>query len=188
MSFIESEKHSNSELVSMAEKGDVAAYGCLYDRYMDQIFRYIYFRVNNQQETEDMVEIVFLKTFEQIKHQQLKIEKFKSWLYRTANNLVTDHYRTRKIPVSFEEVILSASSESLPESVVQDREIHLQLRTVIEMLEPDMQQVIVCRFVNGLSHEETAQIIGIKANYLRVLQYRALQKLRKLLKENGNHG
>jgi hypothetical protein len=76
MSIVELEKPTDSELISRTEKGDVSAYGCLYDRYVEQIFRYIYFRVNNQQETEDMVETVFLKTFEQIKHKRLKIEKF----------------------------------------------------------------------------------------------------------------
>jgi RNA polymerase sigma-70 factor, ECF subfamily len=186
--MVEPERRSDSELVSMAEKGDITAYGCLYDRYIDQIFRYIYFRVNDRQETEDMVEIVFLKTFEQMKHRRLKIGNIKSWLYRTAHNIVTDHYRTRKYSLSFEEVTLTGSPESLPESVMLVKEDHDRLRKVLEMLDPEMQQVIVCRFVNGLSHEETAQITGVKENYLRVLQYRALQKLRKLLVEVEDHG
>jgi RNA polymerase sigma-70 factor, ECF subfamily len=188
MSIIELEKPTDSELVSRTEKGEVIAYGCLYDRYVEQIFRYIYFRVNNQQETEDMVETVFLKTFEQIKHKRLKIEKFKPWLYRTANNLVIDHYRTRKEFLGFDQLGLTSNNDDLPETTLLDEENHHQLRRAFQMLKPEMQQVIACRFVNRLSHEETAQIMGVKVEYLRVLQYRALKKLRMLLEEIDGYG
>jgi RNA polymerase sigma-70 factor, ECF subfamily len=187
MSILELEKVSDFELIERVAKGDVAAYGRLYDRYVEQIYRFIYFRVNSRQETEDIVEVVFLKTFEQVKYKGLKIEKLKPWLYRTANNLVIDYYRSRKELLDLEQADTLSNPENVPESIMIEKQEHYQLWKALETLEPKMQQVIIYRFVNRLSHEETAQIMELKVEYLRVLQYRALQKLRKVLEEKEQH-
>jgi RNA polymerase sigma-70 factor, ECF subfamily len=170
-------------LVARAGEGDASAYGCLYDRYIDQIYRYVYFRVRNQVEAEDLTELTFLKTFELIQQDRNKIVYFKAWIYRTAHNLVIDHYRTRKNPAALEEALHVHDPDPLPETVVIEGEAGALLHRVIGMLEAVHQQVITCRFINGFSYEETAQIMGIKSGNVGVLQYRALQKLRSLLRK-----
>ena len=90
-----SDQHDN-ELVARASQGDRDAFGDLYERYLDAIFRYIYYRVNHQQDAEDLTELVFLKAWQNIASCYEKKATFKSWVYRIAHNSIIDHYRTRK--------------------------------------------------------------------------------------------
>lgn len=177
---------SDQELVERAGKGDATAYGCLYDRYIDQIYRYVYFRVRNQAEAEDLTEQAFLKTFELVRQDGSKIVYFKAWIYRTAHNLVIDHYRTRKQPASLEEAADLRDPEPLPEMAVEKGEDDALLHHLIGMLDDIYQQVITCRFFHGFSYEETAQFLGLKPGNVGVIQYRALQKLRALLRDKGS--
>jgi RNA polymerase sigma-70 factor, ECF subfamily len=87
---------SGQALVELAGNGDISAYGVLYDRYINLIYRYVYFRVTSQLDAEDLTENAFLKTFELIKHDRSKIDYFKGWIYRTAHNLVINFYRSRR--------------------------------------------------------------------------------------------
>lgn len=176
---------SDSELVNLARKGDKSAYGCLYERYIDQIYRYIFYRVSNQKDAEDLTEMVFLKTFEKIQEKPIVIENFRAWIYRSAQNLVIDHYRTSKNTTSLDEIVSIEDSRPQPESMVTKNENKTGLHKAINMLSKVHQQVILCRFINGLSCEETAEIVGVKPGNVRVIQLRALQKMRSLLHKEG---
>jgi RNA polymerase sigma-70 factor, ECF subfamily len=178
---------SDQVLVGRAGEGDASAYGCLYDRYIDQIYRYVYFRVRNQAEAEDLTELTFLKTFELVQKDGDKIVYFKAWIYRTAHNLVIDHYRTRKNPADLDEAVNVHDPDPLPETAVIKGEEDVLLHRMVGKLEGIYQQVITCRFINGFSYEETAQIMGIKSSNVGVIQYRALKKLRSLLRKEGGH-
>lgn len=178
---------TDRELLARTAKGDTTAYGCLYDRYVDPIYRYIYFRLNNREESEDLVETAFLKTFEVIRQDPGKIDQIKPWLYRTAHNLVIDHYRTRKNHLPMDAVANKRDGKELPEMDVINGEEQSNLKRALEMLSPEQQQIVIFRFIHGLTHDETSEIMGLKASYLRVLQYRALQKLREILKELEVH-
>jgi RNA polymerase sigma-70 factor, ECF subfamily len=174
---------TDQELVELAGNGNISAYGCLYDRYINQIYRYVYFRLTSQMESEDLTEMVFLKTFEVIRQDRTKIDNFKAWIYRTAHNLIIDHYRLRKNLVPLEEAVRLHDPKPSPEMEILNGEEHIALQRVIAKLEGVSQQVITCRFINGLSYEETAQIMRMKPGNVRVIQFRALQKLRELLKK-----
>jgi RNA polymerase sigma-70 factor, ECF subfamily len=174
---------TDQELVTQVVQGNASAYGHLYDRYIEQIYRYIYFQTMNQHEAEDLTETAFLKTYEILKEDGSKITNFKAWLYRIAHNLVIDLYRSRSraVFVSLHEDM--HDSLPPPETTVLDKENYRDLFVALEKLDPQYRQVITCRFINGLSHDEVAQIMQLKPNHLRVIQFRALQKLRELLSE-----
>jgi RNA polymerase sigma-70 factor, ECF subfamily len=174
---------TDQELATKTVAGESAAYGCLYDRYVDQIYRYIYFRISHRQDAEDLTEAVFIKTYETIREKGRNIESIKSWFYQSAKNLVIDYYRTHKTSLPLDELTGMGDNQNSLESQLILEEGQRRLKKAVEMLQPLQQMIIVCRFVNRLSHEETAQIIGIKADSLRVLQHRALKKLRKILEE-----
>jgi RNA polymerase sigma-70 factor, ECF subfamily len=176
------------DLVARTVNGETTAYGAIYDRYFDQIYRFVYFRVSDQKDTEDLVEAVFLKTFQRLRTNRSQIDNIKAWLYRTASNLVIDYYRTRKETLPMEALQNTGDESHTPEASVIVMEEQKHLLAALDKLEPEQQKVIVLRFVSGLSYEETAQLLGIKINYLRVVQYRALQKLRQILKEGEPHG
>jgi RNA polymerase sigma-70 factor, ECF subfamily len=178
---------TDTELVKKTKQGMNSAYGELYDRYFKQLYRYIYFRVQNQEEAEDLTETVFLKTLESIHRRRGSIDNFQGWLFRTAHNLVIDHYRTEKNQVSIENISELKDNRRLPESQVQMQFDNVALAKAVATLSPEFQQVIACRFVSGMSHAETAKILGVNQGYLRVLQFRALKQLRIVLMREFDH-
>jgi RNA polymerase sigma-70 factor (ECF subfamily) len=180
---------SETELLRRAARGDKQAFGSLYELYLEPIYRYVYYRVGNHSDAEDLTEMVFLKAWEQLPRagKGAAVRNFRAWIYRIAHNLVVDRHRTRKPFTSLDQHDRLPAPVASPETLAEYTEQSAALQTAIAQLEPDHQQVIVLRFVNQLSHAETARILGKKEGHVRVLQYRALQKLRELLsKEYGD--
>jgi len=182
MSLFARSDYSDDELFQQTLRGDAGAYGRLYDRYVNQLYRYIYYRVGNCEEAEDLTETVFLRTWEAIKNGRVKKGDFRAWIYRAAHNQVIDHYRTRKQNVSLDDTMDMGDSEPHPEMIVQDRQMHEKLMEAMKKLEPELQQILTCRFINDMDHSEVSKIMGIREGYLRVLQYRALKKLNQILR------
>ena len=87
---------TETELVALAVRRDAAAFGRLYQIHLDSIYRYIYYRVANATEAEDLTEQVFLKAWEHLAGYDQRGLPFASWLYRMAHNLVVDYHRTRR--------------------------------------------------------------------------------------------
>jgi RNA polymerase sigma-70 factor, ECF subfamily len=171
---------TDQALLVRSLQGDANAFGDLYERYLDEIQRYIFYRVADRFDAEDLTETVFLKAWEALPRFKSSDVNLRAWLYRIAHNIVIDHYRTHK-PTTDLSTAKMSDSTLLPERQIQDRDEQKRLAAIIRTMDASLQQVIVCRFVNGLSHAETAQIMGIKEGHVRVLQLRALQKLRELL-------
>jgi len=173
---------SDSELVEQATKGDKEAFGNLYERYLDEIYRYIYFRVFNHQEAEDLTETVFLKAWEVLPKSRKRIKNFRAWLYRIAHNLVID-YRRKKSPEILEAEPPVREDLTKIGAVLEEKQESQTVMQALARLEFKYHQVIVMRFFNQMSHAEVAQALDIEEGHVRVLQYRGLQKLRQLIDE-----
>lgn len=178
-------------LISKAIKGNAKAFGVLYERHMNAIYRYIYFRVGDAEQAEDMTEDVFLKAWEALPKYRTREHPFTSWLYRIAHNLVVDYYRRNKTVEEMldSNLIVKEYPDPLPEEVVVERQNYKELVNAIKQLDDDEQEVIILRFVEGLSHKQVAQIIGKSEGASRVIQHRALAELTfKLNNGGGSHG
>lgn len=176
---------SPKQLLELASQGNKQAFGALYQVYFGEIYRYIYYRVYNHEEAEDLTEMVFLKTWEVLQQNQgnHKIENIRAWFYRAAHNRVIDHHRTKKDEQPIEYSI-KADQPSL-EAMISKEEESEYLAKLLKQLNPIQQQVIILRFINQMSHAETAEVLNKNEAHVRVLQYRALKKLRKIFeKEN----
>ena len=173
------ESRSDSDLVARAARGDREAFGDLYERYLDEIYRYLYYRVADQAQVEDMTEMVFLKAWEVLPGSCVPIRNIRAWLYRVAHNLVVDRYRTHKLTTSLDAAAHLQDGTPPPEVAVQKEQASERLAWMISQLRPQQQQVLLCRFVSELSHAETAEAMELEENHVRVLQYRALKALRK---------
>lgn len=179
--------HGNTEpvdslLLARAIQGDREAFGNLYERYLGEVQRYIFYRVTNRFDAEDLTETVFIKAWEALPRFESETVNLRAWLYRIAHNVVVDHYRIRKPADDLPDAQLQDVHPS-PEQQTQTQDEHQQLAVAIQTLDENLQKVVICRFVNGLSHAETAEVMGIKEGHVRVLQLRALQKLRRLLEK-----
>ncbi|MBS1250640.1 MAG: ECF RNA polymerase sigma factor SigW [Chloroflexi bacterium] len=176
-----------SELLAKAARGDRRAFGEFYELHRDEIYRYIFFRISkNQHIAEDLTGKVFLEAWESLhrkKRQKKTIKNLRAWIYRIAHNKIVDHYRTRKFPGSLEDHQEQFLLSDEVEYEVGQGLLSQVLAEGIDQLSPTYQQVIILRFINQVSHAEVAEILDIKEGHARVLQYRALKKLRRLIPE-----
>jgi len=170
-------------LVQKAKSGDPDAFARLYDAYVDRIYRYIYFRVSDDSTTEDLTSQVFLKAWEYLDRYQSGSSPYLAWLYTIARNLVIDYYRTKKETVDLDDAIHLSSNEPSPDEEVQSRFELQAMRDALQFLTDEQQQVLILRFIAGLSTENVASIMDKREGAIRALQMRALQSLSKYMME-----
>lgn len=173
---------SEDELVRRAVRGDAEAFGDLYMLNLDKIYRYVFYKVGNEREAEDLTEQVFLSAWEAIGRYRHKGYPFSSWLYRIAHNVVIDYYRTGKEEESLEAVSFTLADENpRPEELLTQKAEMSRLSEAIAQLPEKKQELIILRFVEGLSHTQVAQILGKSEGACRVIQHRALITLSEIL-------
>ncbi|HID65158.1 MAG TPA: sigma-70 family RNA polymerase sigma factor [Anaerolineae bacterium] len=170
-------------LVARAVAGDADAFGELYLLHIDAIYRYVYFRVGDASDAEDLTEQVFLKAWEALPGYRQRGNPFTSWLYRIAHNVVIDHHRRQKpvIPMPSPEKVDREGKHPPPLEQVIEAEEAAALAAAIVQLPEEQQQVIILRFVEGLNHAEVARIMNKSKGACRVIQHRALAALNRLL-------
>ncbi|MFQ6058725.1 MAG: sigma-70 family RNA polymerase sigma factor [Anaerolineae bacterium] len=173
------------ELIGRAKEYDPAAFAQIYERYYQGIYNYVYYRVGDPSLAEDLVADVFLKVMEGIESFTFRGVPFSAWLYRIANNLVIDYFRRqpRQPELALEEGQLAVEGgpvEALERSLTQE-----ELARALRGLTEDQRQVIILKFVDGLSNTEVAQILGKTEGAIKSLQHRALASLSRILGEVG---
>jgi RNA polymerase sigma-70 factor (ECF subfamily) len=173
---------TEEDLVIRAQQGDANAFGDLYERHLDKIYRYVFYRVGDVAEAEDVTETVFLKAWEALDRYRFRDIPFSAWLYRISHNAIIDRYRAQKdMLVSLESQPDLRDWADGPEDQLDALESSESLAWAISQLAPDYQQVLALRFVSGLSHGDTARIMSRSEEAVRVLQHRALRVLREQL-------
>jgi RNA polymerase sigma-70 factor, ECF subfamily len=180
---------TETELIERVIAGDRAAFGEMYTRYLDAIYRYIFFRVGNQNDAEDLTEIVFLKAWQgvrEFRYEQRDGLPFSCWLYKIAHHTLIDHLRKQKASPCDEELPCRDDELRLPQPIysLNDVEDASALAQAISKLSEAEQQIILLRFIEGLSHAEVAAILEKSEGACRMLQSRALVALYRQL--NGD--
>jgi RNA polymerase sigma-70 factor (ECF subfamily) len=177
---------AEARLVARARRGDREAFGDLYERHLAGLYRYVFYRVGDAHEAEDVTELVFLKAWQALDRYQPGGAPFRAWLYRIAHNTLIDRARTLRPPGDLNDDHADPNSEASPEQITAQREQRQTLAEALRQLEPAQQQVLLLRFVSELSHAETAQVMNRTEGAVRVLQHRALAALRRLLEGRLN--
>ena len=170
------------DIVARATKGDGDAFAQLYERHFKGIYRYIYLRLGNQFEAEDLTQEVFVKALEAISSYKWRDLPFASWLYRIAHNRVIDHVRKQskveKVPLEDDMTLISESNPAL----AAERELEIEeLISNIEKLSPAQREVISLRFGAELSVAEAAKALGKNEGTVKALQYNGIAALRKMM-------
>jgi len=178
-------------LVRAAQRGDTAAFGELYDQYVDMVFRYVYFRLNDRELAEDITSETFLRALRRISSVSYQGRDVGAWFITIARNIVLDHLKSSryKLEVVTDEVSDSgtapftgqAGTEAGPEQRAVRSATREALLTAIRDLGDDQRECIVLRFIQGLSLAETAQIMRRNEGAIKALQHRAVRKLAQLL-------
>jgi len=177
----------SSEIVRLVERAignDLQAFGELYSSYLDPIYRYVFYHVKDRMTAEDVTEEVFIKAWKGIRSCKGKEQTFSAWLYRIAHNHIVDYFRSRqkhfKAKYSTTEMDNTAEVDS-PETEVEAKLEWQELLERISYLPQNQKRVIILKFVEGLDNSEIARILGKRPGAIRVLQMRALAKLRRSL-------
>src|SRR5438094_2429202 len=175
-------KEEDAALAVRAAKGDPAAFGVLYDRHVSAVYRYVYYRVRDDAEAEDLTSDVFMKALRAIPRYEPR-QAFLAWLYRIARNAVIDRARRGKRQVSYEDALEHPTPDQIvdPDDLLLERAENSALRAALAKLTPLQQEVVVLRFLEGFSTQEVARIVGKREGTVRGIQFRAIGALRQLI-------
>jgi RNA polymerase sigma-70 factor (ECF subfamily) len=176
--------YEDASLIKEAKEGDVEAFGELYERYSESMFRFVYSQTSNRLDAEDLTADVFLRAWKSLPRYQERGFSFSAYLFRIARNVLIDNRRKRKpVDVVTEDEIMNFPDtiSSDPSALLSTKMQHRELVGILDQLREDYRTVLVLRFLNELSPEETSQVMGRSVGAVRVLQHRALTSLRKLI-------
>jgi RNA polymerase sigma-70 factor (ECF subfamily) len=159
--------------VARAKEGDEDALRFLYLRYADNVYGYVCSIVRDEHEAEDITQHIFAKLLTALGRYEPRVVPFSAWILRVAHNAAIDHMRARR-PVPCEEV--------RPRDLEDDtsgRERFADLRLALDELPPEQRDVIVLRFLVGLSPREIAERMGRSEDAVHGLQHRGRRRLRR---------
>lgn len=186
--------HEKTLLYRLTEDRDPEAFGELYDEYAPKIYRYLFFRVSTVAEAEDLTAEVFLKTWEYIQRQSgpeaTPIANFRAFLYRLARNVAIDFYRERaRREVSMDDEALAQVPEPEEKGALEQAARSSDMRQVeraLGELKDEYREVVILRYIEGLSTADIARILEKSKGAVRVTLHRALDALREEMEHISN--
>lgn len=185
---VSEEPESEAVLIERA-KHDPQAFGELYELYVDRIYNYIYYRVGNAEDAEDLTARVFQRMLKALPRYQDRGAPFASWLYRIAHNLVANHHRDkrRRPSLSIDDLPLMSNWREAPEQVVEQHDEERTLWQAINELSEDRRELLILKFGEGLSNAQIGGMMGRTEGAIKSLYHRTLISLREEL-ERRTHG
>ena len=179
--------YNEEQVLARASQGDRDAFGILYERHVDRIYNYVYYRTGNEHDAEDLTARVFQRAMNHIRNYTDRGVPFSAWLYRIAHNLVANWHRdrSRKQEIPLNDVPVLQSRGDHPERNLihsQEQEALLQL---IRRLPPERQNLLILKFVENLSNAEIGKIMGRSEGAVKSLYHRTLLALRDQM-DDGN--
>lgn len=188
---------NDEEALALVTQGEKEAFGILYDRYIERIYNYIYYRTGNQHDAEDLTARVFIRALRHIENYTDRGVPFSAWLYRIAHNLVANWHRdnSRKQELPLDDGFPMNADHDHPERALMQNEEQDALQWVISRMPDDRQQLLVLKFVEHLSNAEIGVIMERTEGAVKSLYHRTLLSLRDelnqdlsgLFHKNGDH-
>ncbi len=170
----------DAALVARA-RADPAAFGALYERYLDRIYAYLRARASTPEEAADLTQHVFLHAFDALDGYRLRRASFATWLFRIARNAATDAHRRRKETIAWD--LLPPASQPAtdddPEAGALRREARDRLRLVLAACDARTREVLALRYGAGLSVAEVAAVVGRSEAAVKKQLTRALRALKE---------
>jgi len=171
---------SDKKIIISLKKGDIHSFSFVYDEFFDEIYRFIYFKVLNEDKASDFASDVFMKLVDYIRKEKGDIKNVRAMLYKIARNLIIDNSRKRK-----EEYIEDIKTEiaddkniSLDEVIADTQDVE-KVKKAIANLPESYGEVLIMKFIEELSNSEIAKILEKREGAVRVLISRAISRLKR---------
>ena len=174
-------KNCDDKLLQQARNFDRTALTAVYDQYHPLLYRYITRQVSDGETARELTAVVFERFLAALKTGNGPESQLKAWLYRTAHNLVIDHYRRQahRNHLPLPEVLPSGSDS--PGKIAEQHLLGEQVITALQTLTPEQQQVITLKFLEGFSNAEVADLLHKPIGAIKALQHRGLARLQQML-------
>ena len=177
-------EEEDAVLARRAGAGEAEAFGILYDRYVNAVYRYVFYRVRNEAEAEDVTSDVFMRALRAIPKYEPR-QAFLAWLYRIARNAVIDRGRrsAARVQVTFEDALAHPNADHTidPDTGLLAGSDASVVRAAMRQLTPLQQEVLVLRYVEGLDTRSISKIVHKRDGTVRGIEFRALHALRALI-------
>jgi len=178
------EREEDAALARRAASGEAEAFGVLYDRHVSAVYRYVFYRVRNEAEAEDVTSEVFMRALRAIPKYEPR-QAFLAWLYRIARNAVIDRSRRRaaRQQVTFEDALSHPNADLVvnPDAGLLAGSDAAAVRRAMQQLTPLQQEILVLRYVEGLDTRAISKLVGKRDGTIRGIEFRALSALRTLI-------
>lgn len=150
----------------------------MYNTYADDIFKYLIVHVQDQKLAEDLTADTFMKAWTNL--DKFDFKQPRPWLYKIAKNTMTDHWRKKHTDLLDEDIELVSTADSVEDQV--DKQLSKEvIQKALHNLPEEMRSVVTLRFMLGYSARKTAESLGTTEGNVRVIQHRALKRLKGLL-------
>lgn len=172
-------------LITLAKSGDSEAFGVLYKKYFAPIYKYVYFHVRSKETAEDITQTVFLKSFKAIAEFHDRGNDPAQYFYKIARNSVIDFWKKKKdylledLPGAGNDITDSSKN---PMEIADEKDAAHRILSSLDNLSEDQREIIMLKYISGLSTKEISEFTGKKADAVRQLQCRALRSLRGIIK------
>lgn len=164
--------------VKRCQTGDVDAFGVLYDRYLDKIYRFIYYKTFHREVAEDLTSEVFMRALEKIETVDPDRGSFSTWLYQIARNRVIDHYRTNRTHEDVDDLFDLGVDERTPETLDAIRQLDA-VTEYLSTLSGKQREIIILRVWEEKSYKEIAEIVGGTEDSVKMNFSRSIRTLRE---------
>lgn len=175
------------DLIQWSRDGDKLAFGELYQRYVQRIYNYFYYRTGSQPEAEDLTTRVFIRALSHIGNYDERGVPFSAWLYRIAHNLIANWHRdnSRRKVIPLDDFVATQLQTDAPEVAAEQREEQEHLLASIRHLPEERQQLLFLKFVERMSNAEIGAIMNRTEGAIKSLYHRTLSGLHDELIARG---
>ncbi len=170
------------QLVEKATAGDVESFGEIYVGYFPKVKRYVYYKIGDEAEAEDITSRVFLNAFAHISKYKLR-SPFSTWLFTIAHNLVVNHYRdaSKHSHFSLDDSRLSTENRGEFWYDLNSLDISVNVRAALMTLSEDNRRAVALRYFYGMKFEEIGRMMGRTSRAAKALVFRSRKKMRKFM-------
>ncbi|PTQ97908.1 RNA polymerase sigma-70 factor (ECF subfamily) [Mucilaginibacter yixingensis] len=179
--------HTDEELMALVATGNRGAYSLLYTRYLNQLYRYVYLFCKSKEQSEEIVQDVFLKIWER-REKLSGVESFKAYIFRTSKNLLLDHIRKQKVQVRAYDQLVPVTEESpmMADTQLIYSQYRYLIQQAINQLPQKRKMIVEMRTQEDLSLDEIADRLSISKSVVKKQLYQGMDFVRNYMHSQAN--